>query len=58
MSLTPDQELRKEALDFAIKRSEYESSDRDIVTSAQAFAAFIETGAVPPEEKEEPEGGE
>ncbi len=38
MSLTPDQELRKEALDFAIKRSEYESSDRDLLTLPTAKA--------------------
>ncbi len=52
MPLTPDQELRAVALEHAVKRHEYESSDRDLVTSAQAFAAFIDTGAVPPEEKE------
>ena len=58
MSLTPNEELRKEALDLAIKRSDYETSDRDIITSAQVFAAFIDTGAVPPEETDEREGGE
>jgi hypothetical protein len=58
MPLTPDQELRAVALEHAVKRHEYDALDSEILASAQVFAAFIETGAVPPEEKEEPEGGE